>query len=438
MNNSTVRVAIEYDSVRKPVIFQAGIEETEMIQASLEIFHLDKNDYIDYELIILDLNCKATDSKFLLNNDVLVLKNNNLTEIIFSKDETEPSKMNQFTQDSITDSELQPSISNSREESSNQSFCHDESFASDEYGADPNDDESPENAHYEEDDEKKILIDLKELNSMIFINREEVKEKVSQWCGTKKFKVSLKTQEHINQDGVKITTLICNKKSTKNCLFHVEFRTDSTNNYKLHSYWNIHNHELDKYDNSSALTPEILNRIRDQRLTSKSYSALTEAINKSFQTNFHPQLIYYQVKMIEEEEFGQPSEDADKLVKLLEQDSRQRSGFYKMKVSNNNQLTGICYMSKRMRKLVEAFSDVIILDTSHKTNRFNLPLLDEVAINNLGRTTTCYFSLIEKQTYENYIWALEALRSQMQSKPRIIFSDDEEALTKGKINFISY
>jgi len=86
-----------------------------------------------------------------------------------------------------------------------------------------------------------------------------------------------------------------------------------------------------------------------------------------------------------------------------------------------------------MKEVLGVFSDVVILDTSHKTNRFNLPLLDVVVVNNLGKTTTCYFSLLEKQTYDNYVWALECMKSQMNKSPKLIFSDNEEALTKGKI-----
>ena len=38
-----------------------------------------------------------------------------------------------------------------------------------------------------------------------------------------------------------------------------------------------------------------------------------------------------------------------------------------------------------MKNLLEHFSDVIIIDTSHKTNRFNLAFLDVVVIINTGK-----------------------------------------------------
>jgi len=38
-----------------------------------------------------------------------------------------------------------------------------------------------------------------------------------------------------------------------------------------------------------------------------------------------------------------------------------------------------------MISVAKQFSDVLIIDTTHGTNRFNLPLLDIAAINNLGK-----------------------------------------------------
>ena len=60
-----------------------------------------------------------------------------------------------------------------------------------------------------------------------------------------------------------------------------------------------------------------------------------------------------------------------------------------------------------------------------------MPLFDVVVVNNLGKTIIGFFALLEKQNYENYLWALEAMKSEMRRTPQVIFSDDEGALTKG-------
>jgi len=72
------------------------------------------------------------------------------------------------------------------------------------------------------------------------------------------------------------------------------------------------------------------------------------------------------------------------------------------------------------------------VDTTHKTNRFNLPLLDIVAIDNLGKSITIFIALLENQKTESFVWALEAFGSQLENKPRLILSDEDDAISKGK------
>jgi len=91
-------------------------------------------------------------------------------------------------------------------------------------------------------------------------------------------------------------------------------------------------------------------------------------------------------------------------------------------------------MSKRMKLLLDHFSDVIIIDASHGTNRFNLPFLDIVVINNYGQTCLSYFSLLSNHQFSSFQWSLQKFKSQLKKMPKVIFSDDEEALRKGKLN----
>ena len=60
MNLSSVRVCIEYNSCRKLICFDYGLEEKEMLQKSLQLFELEEQFYLDYELIIPTLNCKIS------------------------------------------------------------------------------------------------------------------------------------------------------------------------------------------------------------------------------------------------------------------------------------------------------------------------------------------------------------------------------------------
>ena len=93
-------------------------------------------------------------------------------------------------------------------------------------------------------------------------------------------------------------------------------------------------------------------------------------------------------------------------------------------------------MSERMRDLTLKFHEVLFIDATHKSNRFNLPLLDGAIINNFGKTCTSFWALIENQKQGSFEWALQQLKKHLKMDPKVIILDEEDALVNGKI--ISY
>jgi len=155
-------------------------------------------------------------------------------------------------------------------------------------------------------------------------------------------------------------------------------------------------------------------------------------VNKDFKMSFHWRAIYYQVQKIQDSNFGKLTEDASNLFSLFQQDSELNNSFFKVESDDENRLANCCFMSKRMKTLMDYFYDVVIIDATHKSNRFNLPLLDIVIINNLRKTCFTFFALLKNQQFESYAWALQHFKSQIKKVPTVIFSDDEESLVKGK------
>jgi len=194
---------------------------------------------------------------------------------------------------------------------------------------------------------------------------------------------------------------------------------------------------MEEYESNKSINELILNKIKELMPLAKSNGELTKSINKTFGKNFHQQTIYYQVNKIKDEELGKMTEDAEVFIQMLEVDAKDYDGFYSPKIIENT-LEGCCYMSKRMKKLLEYFSGVIIIDASHKTNRFNMPFLDIALVNNYGQTCWCFFSLLPNQKYDSFEWSLQQFKTQLKYSPKVIFSDDEEALRKGIILFIFF
>ena len=184
-----------------------------------------------------------------------------------------------------------------------------------------------------------------------------------------------------------------------NCPFYLEYRSyTETNSYRLEKYWDRHNHDLYKFHSADAITPEISNKIKALKNVCKTNGALTQLINKEFKLNFHTKTIYYQILKLRGEENGKLSDDAFQLMEIIKKNVEDRNSFYDVQISDN-EFKGVYFMTQRMISIAQYFYDVFIMDTTHSTNRFNLPSFDIVAINNLGKTTTCFLGLLPDQKY---------------------------------------
>jgi len=296
------------------------------------------------------------------------------------------------------------------------------------------DEEKEENKEEDEQEEgeEEEETSIEDLIHQEYENRNHLKDKIKEWGLKNKMILSFDSSERLNlKDDSRVSKFICQKKKLENCPFYLEFKMEAGEKYKLISYWNVHNHSLNKYDYASSFTPEIIEMIKELKCLSKNVPDLTDTINKKFNKNFSSRAIYYQLSKIKDEENGPMTEDAQNLLNLIEENIKKEGGFLKADINYERILQSFCFMTPRMKKNLNKFNDVIVIDTTHKSNRFNLALLDVIVINNLGKSVTCYFGLLQNQKYETFLWALNGLKEQLFSDPKIIFSDEDEALTKG-------
>ena len=61
-------------------------------------------------------------------------------------------------------------------------------------------------------------------------------------------------------------------------------------------------------------------------------------------------------------------------------------------------------------KLVNACNLVILIDSTYKTNRYRLPLLDFDGVTPTGMTFSTGFAYLEGERLNNVVWALERFR----------------------------
>ena len=271
-------------------------------------------------------------------------------------------------------------------------------------------------------------ISIESIMTKEFTSRNELSNQLKIWASNSRFSLRFENGEKTTSEGYKISVMACNQEK---CPFYLQFVSHGPNKpYQLQNYWNSHDHILSKKDTGRNVTEEIFHKIKSLMGNVLDSVKLTDLINKEFKTSFSVDTIRHQIRKIKNQEFGKPSNDAQELINLLTEDSIKRGYFYKSLIVQN-QLQKVCFMTSKMIELANKYKDVIILDTTHRCNRFNMPLLDVIVVDNLGRSRTIFIALLDNQKNDSFIWALEQLKSQFKTDPALIFSDEDEALLSG-------
>ena len=227
---------------------------------------------------------------------------------------------------------------------------------------DMNDDVEQKNDEYK--------ISLEELFDETFADRKELTMFVRGWAVSNSFQVILDTREQIlKKDNTRITKLVCNQKG---CEFFLEFRfnKDNEEKYKLNSYFSKHNHKLSVKNGSLEFISNIIEKLKEFRSVSDDTRAITDSLNKTFNKKFDISTTWYQLKKLKDMEYGYLTNDATNLVQLLEKDRSEKGIAFSKELDSNGNLTPFYFMTNRMKTLANKFSDILIIDASHKTNRF--------------------------------------------------------------------
>lgn len=79
--------------------------------------------------------------------------------------------------------------------------------------------------------------------------------------------------------------------------------------------------------------------------------------------------------------------------------------------------------------LLHAFSYVLLMDCTYKTNKYHMPLLEIVRLTSTNMTFSMVFVFLQHERKKNFNWALDVLRGIMDDNvlPHIIVIDKDLA-----------
>ncbi|KAH1197775.1 Protein FAR1-RELATED SEQUENCE 5 [Glycine max] len=115
------------------------------------------------------------------------------------------------------------------------------------------------------------------------------------------------------------------------------------------------------------------------------------------------------------------------LMKLLERDQY----IYWHRIKDEDVVRDIFWCHPDSVKLVNACNLVFLIDSTYKTNRYRLSLLDFVGVTPTGMTFSAGFAYVEGERVNNLVWALQRFRGlflKHDALPEVIVTDRDQAL----------
>lgn len=95
-------------------------------------------------------------------------------------------------------------------------------------------------------------------------------------------------------------------------------------------------------------------------------------------------------------------------------------------------ITNIFWAHKESIALAKCFPSIIVVDSTYKTNKYKMPLLEIVGISSSNRSFNVAFVFMDWELESNYTWSLDMLKLLLgeSATPRIFVTDGEMALIK--------
>lgn len=129
--------------------------------------------------------------------------------------------------------------------------------------------------------------------------------------------------------------------------------------------------------------------------------------------------------------WGAQNKDAQNLAKLSKAiQELSQDHLAKMEPDNDGCLKNFVFVSKNMKQLYQRFYDVILVDSTYRTNKYSLPLLVFAGINENAKTFVLGFAVVRSEEAKNVSWIFEQLFTFLGVEPGIICSDSCSTLSK--------
>ncbi|KAK1611481.1 hypothetical protein QYE76_035154 [Lolium multiflorum] len=122
--------------------------------------------------------------------------------------------------------------------------------------------------------------------------------------------------------------------------------------------------------------------------------------------------------------------DANTTIGIMEKRKRDDPEFFfDYKLGKGGKLLHLFWCDSQSRQDYADFGDVLVFDSTYKTNRYAMTFIPFVGINNHRQTTVFACAIVSDEKEKTYKWLLETfLKAMYQQKPKSIITDGDAAM----------
>ena len=98
-----------------------------------------------------------------------------------------------------------------------------------------------------------------------------------------------------------------------------------------------------------------------------------------------------------------------------------------MQYAPGGQVTAVLFACSDSLAYLQAYPDILLLDCTYKTNKYDMPLLDIIGVDACQRSFCIAFAFLSGESEEDYLWALGQLKSHYEVSntrlPSVVLTD---------------
>ncbi|KAJ1439897.1 MULE transposase domain [Sesbania bispinosa] len=266
----------------------------------------------------------------------------------------------------------------------------------------------------------------------IFVNRDELLKWVRETGRTHGFVVVI-LRSDAGGNGRKTTLVLGCERSGKYQPYKKELTHNVTGDgWRLNVVCGYHNHDVAENFEGHAyarrLTTDELSLLNDMTKNMVKPRNILLTLKDHNKDNVTTIKQIYNAQHAFRSALWGPRTELQNLMKLMDRDNYV---YWHRRHEDSDVVRDIVWTHPDAMKLLNIFHIVLIIDTTYKTNKYKLPLLEVVGVTSTELTFSVAFAYIEQEKSDNFMWVLEKIRSVIlvpDVSPEVIVTDRDIAL----------